>query len=146
MLDKFLATYTLAQTEESGPPTLNTVTQEGAATTQADGSPDASGGNGNGTAPAPTGGGNQFLFVMIAVLAVVWFFMIRANGKDKKKKAALVASMKKGSKVQTIGGVLGTIVDIRDDVVVVKIDENNNTRMRFNRTAIQTVIDDKEKE
>jgi len=48
--------------------------------------------------------------------------------------------MKKGDKVQTIGGVFGTIVDVRDNEVVVKVDESSNVKIRFNRAAIKEVI------
>ncbi|QQE12838.1 preprotein translocase subunit YajC [Planctomycetota bacterium] len=143
MLETFLATYTqtLAQSDDAAP----TLTEAPAAGQQAGETAPADGGQGTNN-PNDTGGGSIFgspLMIMALFLVVVWIFMLRSTGKDKKKKAELLSSMKKGSKVQTIGGILGTIVDIRDDVVVVKIDENNNTRMRFNRSAIQTVIEDK---
>jgi preprotein translocase subunit YajC len=44
--------------------------------------------------------------------------------------------------VQTIGGVLGTVVDVRDNEVLVKVDETNNVKIRFNRTAIKEVLQD----
>jgi preprotein translocase subunit YajC len=46
--------------------------------------------------------------------------------------------------VQTIGGVIGTIVEVKDAEVVVKIDETTNTKIRFARSAIQQVLEDKQ--
>jgi len=54
----------------------------------------------------------------------------------------MLAALKKGDKVQTAGGILGTVVEVRDSEVVVKVDENANTRLRFARSAIQAVLDD----
>ena len=51
-----------------------------------------------------------------------------------------MASLAKGSKVQTIGGILGTVVEVRDDELIVKVDENSNTRLRFAKSAVTTVL------
>ena len=81
---------------------------------------------------------------MIAVLVVMWVFTLSGSKKQKKKKQELLATMKKGTKIQTIGGIIGTVVEIKDDVITLKIDENTNTRMRVNRAAVSTVIEDKD--
>jgi preprotein translocase YajC subunit len=44
-------------------------------------------------------------------------------------------------KVMTIGGIKGTVTDVREDEVVVKVDESSNTKMRFTRGAIQKVVE-----
>ena len=71
---------------------------------------------------------------------IMIFFSINSGRKEKKKKAELMASLSKGSKVQTIGGILGTVVEIRDDELIVKVDENSNTRLRFAKSAVTTVL------
>ena len=48
--------------------------------------------------------------------------------------------VKKGDKVRTIGGILGTVVDIRDDEVVIKVDEATNTKLHLVRSAISKVL------
>lgn len=92
--------------------------------------------------PSPWGG-SSFFILIILVIAVMWIFMIGGQRKEKKKRAKMLEQLSKGAKVQTIGGILGTVVDIRGDEVVVKVDENANTRLRFARSAIQTVLEDK---
>ena len=52
----------------------------------------------------------------------------------------LLSSLKKQDRVLTIGGLIGTVVEVRDDEVVLKIDENANTRARFTKNAIQQVL------
>ncbi|MEL7087481.1 MAG: preprotein translocase subunit YajC [Planctomycetota bacterium] len=96
----------------------------------------------------PAGGqtqpqGNPFggiLIPMILVLGVLFIFSMGSGRKEKKRRAQLLADLSKGAKVQTVGGVLGTVVEVRDDEVLVKVDENSNTRMRFAKSAISTVL------
>ncbi len=81
--------------------------------------------------------------IMIALLLgmVVFFFvMMRNQGKEKKKRQQLLDSLKKNAKVVTAGGVIGTIIELKDNEVVLKVDESSNIKMRFTRAAIQSVI------
>jgi len=109
------------------------------------GAEDGALGQGNNT---DTGGGSPFggnmMLIFLLVLVVMWIFLMGGQRKEKKKRAALLAAVSKGAKVQTVGGILGTVVEVRDDELVVKVDENSNTRMRFSRSAIQNVITDEE--
>jgi len=77
---------------------------------------------------------------LILMIVVFWFIMSRGKNKERKRFENMLAAMKKGDKVQTIGGVFGTIVDVRDNEVVVKVDESANVKIRFNRGAIKEVI------
>jgi preprotein translocase subunit YajC len=53
-----------------------------------------------------------------------------------------VDNFKKGDKITTIGGVIGTVVEVREDEVMVKTDESANVRMKFARWAIRGVGED----
>ena len=70
---------------------------------------------------------------------VVYFFLFRGPKKQQKQHKQMLAALTKGDRIRTIGGIVGTVVDVREDEVVVKIDENTNTKMRFVRSAISTV-------
>ena len=80
--------------------------------------------------------------MLLIGLAVLWFLMLRGKSGEQKKRQAMLSEMKKGARVQTIGGILGTVVDVRDSEVVLKVDETTNTKMRFARSAIHRVLDD----
>jgi preprotein translocase subunit YajC len=86
---------------------------------------------------------NPFMIMMLLMIGVFFFIMMSGQRREKKKRATILASLKKGAKVQTIGGIRGTIVEVRDSEVVVKVDENSNTRIRFSRESVQGVIEDK---
>ena len=67
-------------------------------------------------------------------------FSAPPNGKQEKERKLTLASMKRGDRVQTIGGILGTIVEVRDNDIVVKVDESNNTKIKFARKSTAKVV------
>jgi preprotein translocase subunit YajC len=105
-----------------------------------------------GTPVAPTGQqqrapglfDNSFLLILFLGLIFMIFISMRSQRKERKKREELLSSLKKGDKVQSIGGILGTVVEVRNDRVIVKVDETNNTKLAFVRAAIQAVIPDGE--
>lgn len=92
----------------------------------------------------PGGGffGGPMIWVLLLVFVIVIFFSSWSQKKERKKHQALIAQIKKGSRVRTAGGILGTVVDTRDTEVTLKVDENSNTRLRVLRTAIAAVVDE----
>ncbi|MEM1211326.1 MAG: preprotein translocase subunit YajC [Planctomycetota bacterium] len=104
--------------------------------------PNAPGGNG----PPPQGNpgffGGNFIFVMLIVLVVMMVFTFAGGKKEKKRKAEMLRNLSKGDRVRTIGGIIGSIVEVREDEVIVKVDENANTRLHFTRAAVASVIED----
>ena len=94
------------------------------------------------SSPAPKGELPQsyFLYGMLIFLGVFYFVLFRSRSREQKKVESLLSGLKKGDRVETIGGLFGTIVDVRDSEVVLKVDENNNVKLRFNRIAIKRVI------
>ena len=99
--------------------------------------------------PAPAGGISDMLrgpFPLIIGLMLVWmFFMSNSKRKQEKQKQELLNSMKRGDRIQTIGGILGTVVEVRDNEVVVKVDEGNNTKIKFTRASVSRVVREEDK-
>ncbi|MDB5175100.1 MAG: YajC family protein [Phycisphaerales bacterium] len=87
---------------------------------------------------------NPMLPITVGFL-ILYFFFINSKKKGDRKRQDLLKNLKRGDRVQTIGGVLGTVVEARDNEVIVKVDEGNNTKIKFTRNAINRVIleDDK---
>lgn len=96
-----------------------------------------------GTAPSASGmaGMLSTFLPMIAIFAIFYFFLIRPQNKKQKETEKMIAALKKGDKVVTIGGIHGVISSTKEKTVVVKVDDN--TKIEFNRTAIATVVTDK---
>lgn len=95
-------------------------------------------------APAPGGGdGSGSMFTMMIPLLVIgvlfYFLLFLPQKRERQKQDQLLKSLKKNDCVVTIGGIVGTIVNIEPDgkVVTLRVDDERNTRMVFLRTAIQ---------
>ncbi|MGI6128008.1 MAG: preprotein translocase subunit YajC [Planifilum sp.] len=78
------------------------------------------------------------LLPFILVLVIFWFLLIRPQQKRQKERNAMLQSLKKGDKVITIGGLHGTITDLTEERVTLKV--SDNTRLVFERTAVNAVI------
>ena len=71
----------------------------------------------------------------------MYFLMIRPQNKKQKETQKMLDALKKGDKVITIGGIHGTVSNVKDDTVTVKVDDN--CRIEFNRSAIASVVNPK---
>jgi len=77
----------------------------------------------------------QFLpFILIFV--VMYIFLFRGPKKKQQQHQQMVQSLRRNDKVRTIGGILGTVIDIKDDEITLKIDESNNTKIKVSPSAI----------
>lgn len=92
----------------------------------------------------PAGRGPLFdLFIpLILVMGLYFFIVMRGSRRDQRKRDELLKNVKRNDRVQTIGGVRGTVVEVRDDEILVKVDEANNIKIRFARSAIAHVQSD----
>jgi preprotein translocase subunit YajC len=108
------------------------------ATTQADGNQAVGAEGAVGEGPL---GGNFFMMLMLLLVGMVVFSFFGGR-KQKKKRAAMIDSLQKRDQVLTRGGVFGTIVDVKSDRVVLKIDESSNTRITVLRDSIEQVTAD----
>jgi preprotein translocase subunit YajC len=106
-------------------------------------------GGGGGGAGAGAGAGqgqpggnfmNLLLPMMLAFLVLMIFSSFRAQKRDKKRREELIGSLKKHDKVQTHAGIIGTVVEVKDDQVVLKVDDATNTRIRFAKSAVSHVL------
>lgn len=80
-----------------------------------------------------------FLFPFAMMAAVFYFLLIRPQSKEKKRRAQMIAAIKKNDRVVTVGGIMGTVVSVKDDDITLKVDESSNTKITFTRSSIQRV-------
>ncbi len=73
---------------------------------------------------------------MILIFVVLYLLMMRGPRKQQQQHKQMVQTLQKNDRVRTIGGILGTVVDIKGDEVTLKIDESNNTKIKVNTSAI----------
>ncbi len=94
-------------------------------------------------APAAAAAGAQQagwegLIFPIGLVIILYFFMIRPQIKRQKDHKKLVDSLKKGDEVQTMGGMMGTIIDLGDNFCKVEIAEGVEIKVR--RGSIEAVM------
>lgn len=75
------------------------------------------------------------------IILIFYFLIIRPQKKREKETKNMLASMKKGDKIVTIGGIRGTIASVKETTVVVKVDDN--ARIEFSKNAIAQILDRK---
>jgi preprotein translocase subunit YajC len=137
-----LASATLAQTAEAAPPVA------GRPAAGAEGQPLVNPGAGNATTGQPVpqgqptglfGGGGMFL-ILFAFLGLMIVTQIFAGRKQKKQREQMLSSVQRHDRVQTVGGIIGSVAEVRDDEIILKVDEATNTKIRVARSAISAVL------
>jgi len=131
--------WIIAQKEGSTPSgiTSDDVTSEGQTSTMTkDDAGDAGDPNAIGGRPAPRGFGNTQFIIMAVMFVMMYLILFRAPRKKQQQHKQMVQALAKNDKVRTIGGIIGTVVDVKGDEVILKIDESNNTKIRITASAI----------
>ena len=72
--------------------------------------------------------------MLILIFVIMWFFMIRPQRKQQKELENFRNALKKGDKVVTIGGIYGTVSEIKEDSVLIEVD--NNVKIRVSKQAL----------
>lgn len=91
------------------------------------------------TAPAgatqpQAGGGGMFWIMIIAMFVIMWLFMIRPQRKQQKELEKFRNSLKRGDKVVTAGGIYGTVDEIKDRSVLIKVD--GDVKLRVDKNSL----------
>jgi len=92
------------------------------------------------------GGGASPLFIFFimlpAILIIMWLLMVNPSKKHEERLRKMLNALEKNDKVMTVGGVIGTVhsIDKEQNEIVLKVDDANNTRIRFHLTAISVVF------
>ena len=103
-----------------------------ATTTTVGSDPDATGVN-----PGVIGGFGPYILIFLVLMFVLMYMsLFRGPRKKQQQHKQMVQTLAKNDKVRTIGGIIGTVVDIKDDEVTLKIDESNNTKIKVLPSAI----------
>lgn len=88
----------------------------------------------NANETAATGLNWSFWIMIAAVFAVMYFFMIRPQRKQQKELQQFRDGLQKGDKIVTIGGIYGTVVEIKDRTLLIEVD--NNVKIRVDKNSV----------
>jgi preprotein translocase subunit YajC len=92
--------------------------------------------------PEGQGSGLGGMVPFILIIVVIYFFMIRPQSKKAKQHQQLLSALKKGDKVVTIGGIHGTVVEVREKTFLVKV--SPNTDIEFIKSSVAEVVQDQQ--
>lgn len=90
---------------------------------------------------SPEGGGGLIgMLPFILIIFIIYFLMIRPQSKKAKQHQLMLAELKKGDKIVTVGGIYGTVVEVREKSFLIKV--SNNTEMEFLKTSVSEKFSD----
>jgi preprotein translocase subunit YajC len=97
----------------------------------------APGGGGTGGAGTGSSGFLSLIPMYIILAAIFYFLLIRPQRRKQKEHTQMLSNIKKNDEVVTIGGIYGTVVNVKEQSVVLRVDDN--VKIEFQKSAIAAV-------
>ena len=96
--------------------------------------------------PVPGPFGDPSLILMLGLMFAAFFFIVilPQRRREKRDREELFGKLKKNDEVLTSSGIIGIVAAIKDDEVVLKVDESSNTRLRVLKSTILRIINPKD--
>lgn len=97
---------------------------------------------GDGAAQAPGGGLMTMLMPLALIMLAFYFLILRPGRRQEADRQTMLGGLKKNDKVVTVGGLIGTVANVKDndDEVTLKIDDSSNVRVRVLKRSIERVL------
>ena len=89
------------------------------------------------TTPDAMGGMGSTVIMLVMMIAVFYFMLIRPENKRKKEQEQMRSAVKKGDKITTIGGIVGTVVDVKENNIVIETSADQ-VRIELAKWALST--------
>ena len=96
-------------------------------------------------APSPGGGGgggSQLMPTLVmfgAMFAIFYFLMIRPQQKQRQERDRMLSAIKRGDKVVTTSGMFGTVTNLSDKTVTLRV--TDQVKLEFERSAVARVVE-----
>lgn len=78
--------------------------------------------------------------LLIGVLLWMMLSSSRSKRTEARQRDQMLKNLKRGDRVMTAGGMYASIIDVRENDVILKVDESSNTKIKFSRDAIKRVV------
>ncbi|MBO4770720.1 MAG: preprotein translocase subunit YajC [Clostridia bacterium] len=79
------------------------------------------------------------IIMLVAMVAIFYFLIIRPQKKQEKKTAEMRSAIKAGDEVVTIGGIIGTVVIVRDDKIMIETG-NDKTKLTILKSSVREIL------
>ena len=83
------------------------------------------------------------IIMIVGVIAIFYFLILRPQKKQEKEAAQMRDSIKVGDEIITIGGIIGTVIKLKDDKMMIETG-NDKTKLTILRSSVKTVLTDEE--
>jgi preprotein translocase subunit YajC len=93
---------------------------------------------------APEGNPYGMFMIMIPMIVLFYFLLIRPQRKQEAKRRAMIDMLKKNDRILTNGGLFGTVSNVMDDEVALRVDDARDVKVRIAKNAISAVVNRKE--
>ena len=91
---------------------------------------------------AAQGQGNPMktmLPLMIIMFAVMYFLIIRPQKQKEKKRLAMISNVRKQDRVVTAGGVHGVVTSVKENEIIVRIDDAKDVKIKIDKSAVTSI-------
>lgn len=78
--------------------------------------------------------------MVVLVVVFFYFFLIRPQKKEQEEKQKMLGGLKKNDRVVTTGGIYGTVVNVKDNEVTLRVDDQAKVKIRFRKAAVAAVV------
>ena len=78
----------------------------------------------------------QMLLLIGAPVVILYFFILGPQKKRDEERNVMLGKIRKHDRILTSGGIWGTVVSVKEDELIVRIDEDNNVRVRLVKNAV----------
>ncbi|RKY22359.1 MAG: preprotein translocase subunit YajC [Planctomycetota bacterium] len=96
---------------------------------------------GNAGSPPPGGGLIVIIIYLLPLAFIFYFFVMRPEKKRRQQHQQMIASLGKGDRIITIGGIFGKIIEVRADEGVLVIEVDDKTRLRISLDAVARKVE-----
>ena len=91
--------------------------------------------------PAQTGTGFEGIFMIVIMFAILYFVMIRPQKKKEKEQKRMIAALKPGDEIETIGGIRGKIMRVKDELFLIESGMGTNKSfLTIERTCVSRFL------
>ena len=87
------------------------------------------------------GGMLSMLLPFILMFVVMYFLILRPQKRKEKDRKAMISRAKKNDRIVTAGGVHGTITSVRENEIILRIDDAKDVKVKLDRSAIAAVLE-----
>ena len=81
----------------------------------------------------------QFLPLMIIMFAVMYFLIIRPQKTKEKKRLEMISNIRKQDRIVTVGGVHGVVVSVKENEIIVRVDDTKDVKLKIDKSAVTSV-------